>query len=144
AIRLREVQPDKAHPDMLQTPQPAGAAVAKWKRCCLVLACVWPLSGHAAVSMLQPPRVIDGAQPLTLTLLISAEAGSRRHEVPDGVEVTASGDLQAPVKLSLRRVDPGPAILSLRKGENRTIRYAADLPPGLRGTIRLDATGIDA
>ncbi|CAG9165647.1 hypothetical protein LMG23992_00557 [Cupriavidus laharis] len=135
---------------MLQTSQPARrkpdsrAAIATWGRLCLTLACAWPLSGQAAVSMLQPPRIIDGAQPLTLTLLISAETGTRRYQVPDTLEITASGDLQAPVKLVLRRVEPGPAVVSLRKGENRTIRYAADLPPGLRGTIRLDATGIDA
>ncbi len=94
--------------------------------------------------MLQPPRVIDGTQPLALTLLISAETGTRRYQVPDTLEVTASGDLQAPVKLILRRTDPGPAVLSLHKGENRKVRYAVDLPPGLRGTIRLDAVGIDA
>jgi len=133
---------------MPETSQPAQGkrahgAGAKWKWFCL-LACTSPLSGHAAVSMLQPPRVIDGARPLALTLLISAETGTRRYQIPDTIEVTASGDLQAPVKLMLRREEPGPAIVSLRKGENRTIRYAADLPPGLRGTIRLDATGIDA
>ncbi|MGN5476982.1 phospholipase A [Cupriavidus basilensis] len=94
--------------------------------------------------MLQPPRVIDGTQPLALTLLISAETGTRRYQVPDTLEVTASGDLQAAVKLILRRTDPGPAVLSLHKGENRKVRYAVDLPPGLRGTIRLDAVGIDA
>lgn len=115
-----------------------------WGRLCLMLACAWPVSGHAAVSMLQPTRVIDGTRPLTLTLLISAETGTRRYAVPDTLDVTASGDLQAPVKLVLRRTEPGPAVLSLRKGENRTIRYAAELPPGLRGTVRLDAIGIDA
>ncbi|CAG9184451.1 phospholipase A [Cupriavidus pinatubonensis] len=122
---------------MLQTSTP-------WGRLCLLLACIWPLSGHASVSMLQPARVIDGTRPLSLTLLISAETGTRRYAVPDTLEVTVSGDLQAPVKLVLRRTEPGPAILSLRKGENRKIRYAAELPPGLRGTVRLDATGIDA
>lgn len=134
---------------MPETSQPAQGkrahgAGAKWKWFCLLLACASPLSGRAAVSMLQPPRVIDGARPLALTLLISAETGTRRYQIPDTLEVTASGDLQAPVKLILRRHEPGPAIVSLRKGENRTIRYAVDLPPGLRGTIRLDATGIDA
>lgn len=111
---------------------------------CLSLALAWPLSGQAAVSLLQPPRVIDGTQPLTLTLLISADVGTRRYQVPETLEVAASGDLQAPVKLVLQRVGAGPSIVYLRKGENRTIQYTAKLPPALRGQIRLDASGIDA
>jgi len=111
---------------------------------CLSLALAWPLSGQAAVSLLQPPRVIDGTQPLTLTLLISADVGTRRYQVPETLEVAASGDLQAPVKLVLQRVGTGPSIVYLRKGENRTIQYTAKLPPALRGQIRLDASGIDA
>jgi len=102
------------------------------------------LSGRAAVALLQPPRVIDATRPLTLTLLVSADAGTRRYEIPATLELSASGDLQAPVKLSLQRMDPGPPILQLRKGESRRIRYSGALPPELRGQVRLDATGIDA
>ncbi len=110
----------------------------------LLLALASPLASHAGVALLQPPRVIDGTRPLTLTLLISADKDTRQYVVPERLAVTASGDLQAPVQLELRRVGKGPAIVQLRQGESRTISYAAELPPSLRGQIRLDATEIDA
>ncbi|QQX85448.1 phospholipase A [Cupriavidus necator] len=111
---------------------------------CLSLMLAWPLAGHAGVALLQPPRVIDGNQPLTLTLVVSADDATRRYRIPDTLEVTASGDLQAPVRLVLWREVSGPAVVNLRRGEHRAIRYTVALPPALRGQVRLDATGIDA
>ncbi|RZT42601.1 phospholipase A [Cupriavidus agavae] len=106
-----------------------------------------PLAAHSAVALLQPPRAIDGTKPLTLTLLITADDDTRRYEVPDTLQVTAVGDLAAPVKMELKRVDKagkGPRILNLRRGDNRTVSYTADWPAGLRGMVRLDVAGIDA
>lgn len=110
----------------------------------LSLALAWPASGQAGVALLQPPRVIDATRPLTLTLVVNADQETRRYVVPETLQVTASGDLQAPVQLDMRRVDKGPSILQLREGESHTIRYAVELPPSLRGQVRLDTTGIDA
>ncbi|WP_373379746.1 phospholipase A [Cupriavidus nantongensis] len=120
---------------------PASRAVAPL---CLSLMLAWPLAGHAGVALLQPPRVIDGNQPLTLTLVVSADNTTRRYRIPDTLEVTASGDLLAPVRLVLWREVSGPAVVNLRRGEHRAIRYTVALPPVLRGQVRLDATGIDA
>ncbi|GLC93355.1 phospholipase [Cupriavidus sp. TA19] len=108
------------------------------------LALAWPLAAHAGVALLQPPRVIDGNQPLVLTLVVSADGATRRYRIPDTLEVTASSEMQAPVRLVLWREVSGPAMVSLRRGEHRAIRYTATLPPQLRGQVRLDATGIDA
>ncbi|MCO4860241.1 phospholipase A [Cupriavidus sp. WGlv3] len=120
---------------------PASRAVAPL---CLSLMLAWPLAGHAGVALLQPPRVIDGNQPLTLTLVVSADTATRRYRIPDTLEVTASGEMQAPVRLVLWREVSGPAVVNLRRGEHRAIRYTVTLPPVLRGLVRLDATGIDA
>ncbi|NSX15350.1 phospholipase A [Cupriavidus taiwanensis] len=120
---------------------PARRAVAPL---CLSLLLAWPLAGHAGVALLQPPRVIDANQPLTLTLVVSADNTTRRYRIPDTLEVTASGDLQAPVRLVLWREVSGPAVVNLRRGEHRAIHYTVTLPPVLRGQVRLDATGIDA
>ncbi|MDQ0140240.1 phospholipase A [Cupriavidus necator] len=120
---------------------PASRAVAPLG---LSLMLAWPLASHAGVALLQPPRVIDGNQPLTLTLVVSADNTTRRYRIPDTLEVTASGDLQAPVRLVLWREVSGPAVVNLRRGEHRAIRYTVALPPVLRGQVRLDATGIDA
>ena len=103
-----------------------------------------PLAAHSAVALLQPPRAIDGTKPLTLTLLITADDDTRRYAVPDTLQVTAVGDLAAPVRMELKRVGKGPEILNLRRGENRTVSYAADWPAGMRGMVRLDVAGIDA
>lgn len=120
---------------------PVSRAVAPL---CLSLMLAWPLAGHAGVALLQPPRVIDGNQPLTLTLVVSADTTTRRYRIPDTLEVTASGEMQAPVRLVLWREVSGPAVVNLRRGEHRAIRYTVALPPVLRGQVRLDATGIDA
>ncbi|MGO4302670.1 phospholipase A [Cupriavidus sp. RAF12] len=110
----------------------------------LLLALICPIPAHAAVSLLQPPRVIDGTRPLTLTLLVSADRDTRRYAVPDTLQVTASADLGAPVRITMKREGGGPAILKLRQGENRTIAYTAEWPADMRGQVRLDVAGIDA
>ncbi|WP_019448585.1 phospholipase A [Cupriavidus sp. BIS7] len=110
--------------------------------CSAILLC--PLAAHGSVSVLQPPRVIDATGPLTLTLLVTGDQDLRRYAVPESLDVTASGDLAAPARMTLKRVGTGPAILNLRRGENRTINYRGEWPEGLRGQVRLDIIGIDA
>jgi len=110
----------------------------------LMLAAAWPLQGRAAIALLQPPKVVDGTRPLTLTLLVSADKANRAFLVPQTIEVVASADLQAPVRLHMERATPGPATVRLRQGEHRIIEYSATVPPTLRGLVRLDAVDIDA
>ncbi len=110
----------------------------------VALATAWPSTGGAAMALLQPPKVVDGTKPLTLTLLLSADGAQHSFHVPDAVEVIAAADLQAPVRLSMRRITAGPSTLSLPKGEHRTIEYSAALPSSLRGMVRLDPVDIDA
>ncbi|KJK23600.1 phospholipase A [Burkholderiaceae bacterium 16] len=110
----------------------------------IAIAAGWPLSSHAAIALLQPPKVVDGTKPLTLTLLLSTNSANRSFLVPETLEVMASADLQAPVRLGMRRVTAGPSTIKLRKGEYRTIEYGAELPPNLRGLVRLDPVDIDA
>ncbi|GAA7755269.1 MULTISPECIES: phospholipase A [Cupriavidus] len=98
----------------------------------------------AAVSVLQPPRVVDATQPLTLTLLITGDRDTRRYAVPDTLEVSASGDLVAPAPITLRRIGKGPTILNLRQGEHQTVSFRGEWPTTLRGVVRLDISGIDA
>ena len=108
------------------------------------IAAGWTLSSQAAIALLQPPKVVDGTKPLTLTLLLSANSANRSFLVSETLEVMASADLQAPVRLGMRRVTAGPSTIKLRKGEYRTIEYGAELPPNLRGLVRLDPVDIDA
>ncbi|WP_066738849.1 phospholipase A [Cupriavidus sp. D384] len=114
--------------------------------CALTMAgaVLMPMAAHGAVALLQPPRQVDGTRPLTLTLLVSADAATRRYAVPESLQVTASGDLAAPIRIDLKRVGSGPAVLNLHPGENRTIAYSGEWPADLRGQVRLDVTGIDA
>ncbi|MGO4328312.1 phospholipase A [Cupriavidus sp. 2TAF22] len=110
----------------------------------LALAAAWPLPSRAAIALLQPPKVVDGTRPLTLTLLVSADKANRTFLVPEAIDVVASADLQAPVRLHLERTAPGAATIRLRQGEHRIIEYSATIPPALRGTVRLDPVDIDA
>lgn len=124
----------------LSVPRRAGFGSAVL----LALALSAPMSANAAVSLLQPPRVIDGTQPFTLTLLVTADQAMRRYAVPETLQVTAVPDLAAPVRITMERAGKGPAILNLRQGESRTITYRAEWPAGMRGQIRLDVAGVDA
>lgn len=103
-----------------------------------------PASASAAISLLQPPRVVDGSKPLTLTLLVSADTAERFYLVPDSLQVTATPELLAPVTIEMKRATPGPERLRLRRGELRRIEYQGEIPPALRGRVRLDPVGIDA
>lgn len=124
----------------LSVPRRAGFGSAAL----ISFALLGPVSAHAAVSLLQPPRVIDGTRPFTLTLLVSADQSMRRYAVPETLQVSATGDLAAPVRIDMKRTGGGPSVLNLRHGDIRTITYAADWPDGMRGQVRLDVAGIDA
>jgi outer membrane phospholipase A len=102
------------------------------------------LPAAAAVALQQPPRIVDGTEPLVLNLLVTADAGSRSYAIPDTLGITASADLQAPVQLTMQRQTPGPSVVRLKQGEYRRIAYSVALPPALRGLVRIDAANLDA
>lgn len=110
----------------------------------LALATAWPASGHAAIALLQPPRVVDGTQPLTMTLVVTADTANRNYLVPDTLQIMASAELLAPVPLTLKRITPGPSTVRLRRGDLRRIEYRGEIPSSLRGQVRLEPVGIDA
>ncbi|MGY8525088.1 phospholipase A [Paracidovorax citrulli] len=108
-------------------------------------ACALPATAaHAAVNLLQPPRIIDASKPLTLTLVISAQEHTRQYLVPDTLEVDASTDPVNTARLMLKRVTPGASTVRLRRGEHRVIEYQGTIPDTLRGQVRLDPVGLDA
>jgi outer membrane phospholipase A len=121
-----------------------GAAGTLLPALAALLAATWPLTGESAVSVLQPPRQVDPSRPLTLTLMLSADEHEHRFVVPETIAAVATADMQAPVPLTLRRVEAGPSLLELRAGEYRAIAYRVNLPPGLRGRISLDLPELDA
>src|SRR5437868_10326533 len=128
-----------------------GSAASVFGRCLraytlalLALLALGPAPGHAAIALLQPPRVVDGTRPLILTLLISADTVNRSFLVPDTLDVIASAELQAPVRVAMRRITPGPSTARLRIGEHRLIQYSGQIPETLRGQVRLDPVSLDA
>ena len=92
----------------LSVPRRAGFGSAAL----ISFALLGPVSAHAAVSLLQPPRVIDGTRPFTLTLLVSADQSMRRYAVPETLQVSATGDLAAPVRIDMKRTGGGPSVLN--------------------------------
>lgn len=115
--------------------------------CAVILAAVTLgiMSGaRADISLLQPPRLVDGNQPLTLTLLVTAdEQVEQTYSLPATLELTASAEMTAPVRLQLQRDVRSPAEVTLHPGEFRKISYRGALPTYLRGTLRIEAHGMD-
>jgi len=103
---------------------------------------------HAAVagiSLLQPPKVVDGNKPFILTLMVSEdEHASQAYALPDNLVVAASADMTAPVQLRLLRDAAVPAQFTLQRGEFRKVTYRGELPKYLRGIVRIETVGIDA
>ena len=103
---------------------------------------------HAAVagiSVLQPPKIIDGNKPFILTLMVSEdEHASQAYALPDDLVIAASADMTPPVQVHLKRDGEGPGQFTLQRGEFRKVTYSAELPRYLRGVIRIETVGIDA
>ncbi|WP_338034495.1 phospholipase A [Herbaspirillum rhizosphaerae] len=99
----------------------------------------------AGISVLQPPKVIDGNKPFVLTLMVSEdEHASQAYALPDDLVIAASADMTPPVQVHLRRDGAGPGQFTLQRGEFRKVTYSAELPRYLRGVIRIETVGVDA
>lgn len=99
----------------------------------------------AGISVLQPPKVIDGNKPFILTLMVSEdEHASQAYTLPADLVVAISADMTPPVQVHLQREAGVPGDFSLQRGEFRKVSYSAELPKYLRGVVRIEAVGIDA
>ncbi len=113
--------------------------------CIATGAIVFMQNASAGISLLQPPKLVDGNKPFTLTLLVSEdEQVSHTYALPDNLVVAASADMTPPVQLHLERDPNAAGEITLQRGEFRKINYSATLPDYLRGVVRIETVGIDA
>jgi len=103
-----------------------------------------PTMARADINLVAPSRTIDPASPLRLSLMVTGEAESRSYSLPEVLRVNLTPDLGAVARVELRRETPVPDQISLRQGEFRRIDYVGEVPPNLRGRVRVDAIDMDA
>jgi len=98
----------------------------------------------AEINLIAPARTLDPLAPFRLTLIVTAEAGTRTYLLPEVLRVNVTPELGAAVRVELRREGQLPDRIDLRSGEFRRIEYVGALPANLRGRIRIDALDVDA
>jgi outer membrane phospholipase A len=99
---------------------------------------------RADINLVAPSRTIDPAAPFRLSLMVTGEAESRSYSLPEVLRVDLTPDLGVVVRVELRRETPVPDQINLRQGEFRRIDYVGEVPPNLRGRVRVDAVDMDA
>jgi len=109
----------------------------------LALALV-PFTASPDINLVAPNRTIDPAAPFRLSLIVTGEADSRSYALPEVLRIAVTPELGPAVRLELRRETPVPDQIDLGQGEFRRIDYVGEVPPGLRGTVRIVATDTDA
>lgn len=106
---------------------------------------VVPLAARAELTLLQPPRLLQGDAPLSLTVLVDHSGrGRRTYHLPDVLKVTVSNDDIKPMALVLRRTSRGSGTITLGPGQFRKVVYAAPLPALFRGIVRVVPENWDA
>ncbi|HRL77732.1 MAG TPA: phospholipase A [Candidatus Accumulibacter phosphatis] len=103
-----------------------------------------PTMARADINLVPPGRTIDPAVPFRLSLMVTGEAESRSYALPEVLRVNLTPDLGAVARVELRRETPVPDQINLRQGEFRRIDYVGEVPPNLRGRVRVDAVDMDA
>jgi outer membrane phospholipase A len=103
-----------------------------------------PTMARADINLVAPSRIIDPAAPFRLSLMVTGEAETRSYSLPEVLRVNLTPDLGAVARVELRRETPVPDQISLRQGEFRRIDYVGEVPPNLRGRVRVDAIDMDA
>ncbi|WP_242681962.1 phospholipase A [Paraburkholderia hospita] len=100
---------------------------------------------HATTSMLAPLREAAFDEPLSITLLYSADDNAQLDvTLPATIRVTLTNGDIAPQPLELMR-EPGVSnALHLSPGQFRKVRYSAPWPAWARGEVRIDPVGFDA
>ncbi len=101
-------------------------------------------AARANIALLQSPREAAAAEPLTLTLLYSADDDKPLTlSVPATLSVTLTNGDQPPEPLDLQREPGTPDTLTLQPGQYRKVRFSAPWPASARGAVRIDAVGFD-
>jgi len=109
-----------------------------------VFALLWSGVAHANTAILQPPREVAATQPLELTLLYSDDSSAPLSiDVPQHFDITLSNGDLPPIPLALQREAGVPDHLSLSPGQYRKVRFSAPWPAAARGSVKVDAVGID-
>jgi hypothetical protein len=103
-----------------------------------------PTLARADINLVAPSRTIDPALPFRLSLMVTGEAESRSYSLPEVLRVNLTPDLGAVARVELRRETLVPDQITLRQGEFRRIDYVGEVPPNLRGRVRVDAVDMDA
>ncbi len=103
-----------------------------------------PTPAWADINLVAPSRTIDPAVPFKLSLMVTGQAESRSYSLPEVLRVNLTPDLGAVARVELRRETPVPDQINLRLGEFRRIDYVGEVPPNLRGRVRVDAVDMDA
>ena len=111
---------------------------------CSLLLALLPVVARADINLVAPSRIIDPAQPLRLSLMVTGEADARDYSLPEVLRVSLTPDLGAAANIELQRVTPVPDLITLRSGEFMRIDYVGTVPPRLRGRVRIDAVDMDA
>ncbi|WP_109480649.1 phospholipase A [Paraburkholderia sp. C35] len=100
---------------------------------------------QATTSMLAPLREAAFNEPLTITLLYSADDNAPLDlTLPPTIRVTLTNGDIAPQPLDLVREADVPDALHLSVGQFRKVHYSAPWPAWARGEIRIDPVGFDA
>ena len=108
-----------------------------------LVAALAPTMASAGINLVAPSRTIDPAVPFKLSLMVTGEAESRSYSLPEVLRVNLTPDLGAVARLELHRVTPVPDQINLRLNEFRRIDYVGQVPPNLRGRVRVDAVDMD-
>ncbi len=103
-----------------------------------------PSVARAGINLVAPSRSIDPAAPFRLSLIVTGEADSRSYALPEVLRVSLTPDLGAVARVELRRETPVASQIDLRRGEFLRIDYVGEVPPNLRGRVRVDAVDMDA
>ncbi len=102
-----------------------------------------PSMASADINLVAPGRTVDPTAPFRLSLIVMGEADSRSYSLPTVLRVTVTPELGPVVRLDLQRETPVPDQIDLRPGEFRRIDYVGEVPPNLRGTVRIVAIDTD-
>jgi outer membrane phospholipase A len=102
-----------------------------------------PSMANADINLVAPSRTVDPTAPFRLSLIVTGEADSRSYSLPAVLRVNVTPELGSVVRVDLPRETPVPDEINLRAGEFRRIDYVGEVPPNLRGTVRIVAIDTD-
>lgn len=110
----------------------------------LAIASMFASSVQAEVSILHPASTLKADGPLTITLLVdNPDQTTAAIAVPDTLKANLSNADFPLLPVTLLRADHSTGVITVKPGGFRKVAYVAQLPPNLRGTMRVQLTGFD-